>query len=288
MEQIGKNVFIEEGYPGVTLGVLTLPKGVMMIDAPFRNEDVQSWRGKLGNLEGGVDKLLVILDTHIDRMLGVQAMGCNTLCHERSVEILQNRSGTIRAQDLDAGSDFDKYDQPTNIHWAIPKMTYTDEVLIYWDDEPVRIIHQPGAHMAASWVQFDASKVIFIGDSVVLNQPPFMGWSDLNLWIDALQFLRSDTFKGYKIVAGRDGLVNKRAIGKMVTFLSRVKKIVEDLSSRSLKIDEIRTAALRLLKNYNYNQDRSYTYLNRLTSELENYINRHRGDEKNTTQESGA
>lgn len=277
MEQIGKNVYIEESYPGVTLGVLTLPKGVLMIDAPFRSEDTQSWRGKLGNLEGGVDKLLVLLDPHIDRILGVQAMGCNTLSHELAVEILHNRSGTIRAQDLDVGADFDLYEQPTNIHWAIPKMTYTDKVLIYWDEHPVKVTHQPGSHLAASWVQFAANKVIFIGDSVVLNQPPFIGWSDLDLWIAALQYLRSDAFKGYKIVAGRDGLVNRRAIGKMITFLTRTKKIVAELSLQGAQIDRIRSAAGGLLKNYNYEKDHSDFYLTRLSMGIEKYLHRHQG-----------
>lgn len=284
MEKIGKSVYIEESYPGVTLGVLALPKGVMMIDAPFRHEDVQSWRGKLGNIEGGVEKLLVILDTHIDRMLGVPAMGCNTLCHETSIEILQSRSGTIRAQDLGAGSDFEKYDQPTNIQWAIPKMTYTDQVLIYWDDDPIRIIHQPGSHVASSWVQFDADKVIFIGDSVILNQPPFIGWSDLNRWIEALQFLRSETFKGYKIVAGRDGLVNRRAIGKMITFLMKVDKIVQELFLNGAGIEDIRSAASNLLKYFDFDQDRTNFYLNRLALGIENYLHRHCGNDKGTSQ----
>ena len=284
MEQIAKNVYIEGSYPGVTLGVITLPKGVVMIDAPFRKADVQSWRGKIGNLEGGVEKLLVILDTHIDRTLGMQAMGCTTLCHQTSVEILQNRPATIRAQDLEGCSDFDKYDQSSNIQWVLPKMNYSNQVFIYWDDEPIRITHQPGSHLAASWVKFDANKVIFVGDSVILNQPPFIGWSDLDPWIEALQLLRSDTFRGYKIVTGRDGLINKRAIGKMITFLMKVKENVEELSSRNARIDDIRSAAANLLKNFDFDLNRSHLYLDRLTLGLENYLHQHRGDEKKITQ----
>ena len=284
MEQIGENVYIEEDYPGVTLGVITLPEGVLMIDAPFRSEDVNSWRGKLGNLGGGVEKLLVILDTHVDRMLGIQAMGFTTLCHEESVEILHARSSTIRPQDLDSVSDLEIYDQPTNIQWAIPKMTYAKQTWIHWDVDPIKVVHRPGAHISASWVQYEANKVIFVGDSVMSNQPPFIGWSQLDLWIEELNWLRSEAFKGYKIVAGREGVVNRRAIGKTITFLTKVQKMMQDLSLSGGKMDDIRSVSSHLLKNYDFEPDLLKCYSNRLVSGLENYHCRHHDNGKEKTQ----
>ena len=44
MESIGNQVFIEEQYPGVTLGVIRTPQGLILVDAPPSPEDGRSWR----------------------------------------------------------------------------------------------------------------------------------------------------------------------------------------------------------------------------------------------------
>jgi hypothetical protein len=44
MEEIAKNVYIEDKYPGVTLGVISQPRGLIQIDAPPSPEDGRSWR----------------------------------------------------------------------------------------------------------------------------------------------------------------------------------------------------------------------------------------------------
>ena len=75
MDTITKNVYIDNQYPGVTLGVIVQPRGLIQIDAPPSPEDGRSWRAALMNLGGGPDRLLVNLDAHPDRTLGVRAMG---------------------------------------------------------------------------------------------------------------------------------------------------------------------------------------------------------------------
>ena len=39
MDAIAKNVYIEDRYLGVTLGVITQPRGLIQIDAPPSPED---------------------------------------------------------------------------------------------------------------------------------------------------------------------------------------------------------------------------------------------------------
>jgi hypothetical protein len=63
-------------------GQITCPHGLVLIDSPFRPEDARSWRSTLLNLSGGVDRLLVNLDSHLDRTLGVRAMECTVVGHE--------------------------------------------------------------------------------------------------------------------------------------------------------------------------------------------------------------
>ena len=50
MQEIIKNVYIEDQFPGVTLGVIVTPRGLIQIDAPPSPEDARSWRAALMNL----------------------------------------------------------------------------------------------------------------------------------------------------------------------------------------------------------------------------------------------
>jgi len=275
MEAIGKNVYLESGNPGVVLGVLKSDHGLLMIDAPFRLEDQRTWRSYLINLGGGVDKLLVMLDTHIDRTLGIRAMESNVLGHENSVEILNNRPTSARGQDIDAGADWEPFDLPANIRWVVPDMTYSDTLSVYWDEHPVVLRHRPGAHTAGTWLQYDVEKILFVGDSVVLHQPPFLAWSDLNIWLEELELLGSETYKGYKIVSGRNGVLKLRSIEKMREFLVDVKEVVEKVASKDGSVDALLAEVPALLKGLSFNKSLTQLYHNRLAWGLEQYYKRH-------------
>ena len=58
MQQIGKGIFFENSYLGVTLGALVYPQGIMLIDAPLRAEDARLWRSTLVNQRGGPNRML--------------------------------------------------------------------------------------------------------------------------------------------------------------------------------------------------------------------------------------
>lgn len=282
MEEIAKNIFIESSFPGVVLGVLKLNHGVLMIDAPFRIEDQLSWRAKLLNLGGGVDKLLLMLDTHIDRTLGLHAVEYAVLSHKNAVEILRNRAVTPRAHDVDLGGEWVPYDLPLNIHWALPDMTYTNEAYIYWDQQPIIVSHQPGVHWAGSWVSCEAEKVVFIGDSVVLGQPPFFAWADIDLWLEELACLQSKSLNEYKIISGRNGLLRGESIEKMIIYLSKTQEILDDLSYNKDLIDKITPLVPTLLEELEFNKDLEELYENRLIWGLAQYVKRHHSDEVST------
>ena len=73
MQVITDNIQIEDRFPGVTLGVIVMPRGLIQIDAPPSPEDARSWRASLMNLGGGIERVLVNLDAHPDRTLGAGA-----------------------------------------------------------------------------------------------------------------------------------------------------------------------------------------------------------------------
>jgi len=275
MEQIAKNIYIETGFPGVVLAAIRLKEGLLMVDSPFQLESQRIWLSNVNDLGSGVKRLLIMLDTHVDRTLGLRAMESLVVGHVNACDIIKKRSTTVRGQDLDVGAECESYAFPLNIRWKVPDMTYSESLYIHWDDDPVILAYHPGAHQAATWLQYDAEKIVFVGDSVMVNQPPFLQRSDLELWINDLENLLSDSFKGYKIISSRNGLVSKKLIDKWMKFLILVKDTIEEVASQSGETSDLIAEVPNLLKKLNFNKNLSRLYSDRLTWGLETYFNQH-------------
>ena len=91
MDAIAKNVYMEERYLGVTLGVITQPRGLVQIDAPPSPEDRRSWRASMMGMGGGHERVLINLDSHPDRTLGARGMDCTVIAHEKTAQAFHNR-----------------------------------------------------------------------------------------------------------------------------------------------------------------------------------------------------
>ena len=279
MKEIAQNIYIEDRYPGLVLGAIKLENGLVLVDAPFRNEDILSWRTTLSDLSNSANRLLVISDAQIDRTIGLRGMESIVLGHQNVVEILQNRSSSTRPQDIDAGAGVVPFDISISTRWMLPEITYTDQFLINLDNEPIRVSHHPGSHIAGSWVQIDAEKVLFVGDSVATNQPPFLAWADLGCWIADLELLLSDAYQGYKIISARQGRVYQQSIKKMLGILIFLEDFVKTLVEEPDSSKAIKDAVPSLLKNFNFEKTMIDLYRNRLVWGLEKYLLHHYVDE---------
>ena len=275
MDAISKHTYLESGYPGVVLGAVETKRGLFLVDAPFRVEDQQAWRLALAGLKAGRERLLVMLDSHIDRTLGVRGMETEVVGQENSVEILRSRPTAFRSQELDAGSDWEPFNLPANLRWAIPEMTYSDTLKIYWDDLPIVLEHHPGSHVAGTWLKVVEDSVVFVGDTVVTHQPPFLGYADLDAWLADLDLLLSDTYKGFKIVTGRNAVVRARSVERMHNFIEKIQNKVEAFAAHPGEVEDLLTEVPGLLRGLSFNKGLTQRYHNRLAWGLEHYYKRH-------------
>ncbi|MEM5775279.1 MAG: MBL fold metallo-hydrolase, partial [Anaerolineaceae bacterium] len=229
MQEIAAHVFIETAYPGVTLGAINTPHGLILIDAPLRGEDTRSWRATLLNLGGGVDRLMVNLDAHFDRTLGARAMDCTVVAHEKVAQVFRNRPVTFKMQGNETGAEWELYSNLGSIRWAPPEVTFTDEVNIHWGSNLIRLEFHPGASLGALWVHLPEEQILFVGDAVTPNQPPYLASADVPVWIEALRLLLSDQYKNHTLVSGRGGLVTHAQVNAQLAYLERVRARIEGL-----------------------------------------------------------
>jgi glyoxylase-like metal-dependent hydrolase (beta-lactamase superfamily II) len=285
MDAITKKVFIEEQYPGVTLGVISTPHGLILIDAPPSPEDGRSWRAALMGLGGGPDRILINLDPHPDRTVGVRAMDCSVVAHEKTAQVFRNRPNIFKAQGDDTGADWESIPGLTGIRWATPEITFTHTIALHWDHTPVLLESHPGPHPGAVWVILPGEKVLFVGDAVLKNQPTFLAHANLPVWIEALDLLLSKEYGNFKVISGRDGLVTATVIKNQLEFLSDVHKKLEKLSQKAQKPDMTESLVQPLLSNFKASAAHQKQYSHRLRYGLRHYYARHYQSNQNSTDE---
>lgn len=275
MQAIEQDIYLSNVYPGVTLGALALPYGILMVDAPPHPDDGRSWQASLRRLGGGVPRLLVNLDDHIDRTLGVRVMDCPVIAHERTAHLLDNRPAIFKGQTLETGAEWELCDGLSGLRWTKPVITFTEQALLEWGQYQISLEYHPGPRPGAIWLVVPEACVVFVGDAVIVDQPPFLENADLQAWIEALDLLLAARYRNYLIVSGRSGLVNVQQVKDQRTLLKDIRKRLERLHDKNAPPEATETLIQPLLSKINFPPDRAELYTQRLRYGLFHYYRRH-------------
>ena len=276
MDSIAKNEYIEEQYPGVTLGLIVQSRGLIQIDAPPAPEDGRAWRASLMGMGNGHERLLINLDSHPDRTLGVRAMDCTIIAHERTAFAFQNRPNTFKAQGDETGANWEAIPGLGSVRWAPPEISFVSKMSLHWSDTPVILESHPGPTAGAIWVVLPEEKVVFIGDAVMKGEPPFLAHADIPSWLETLDYLQGGDFKGYTVISGRSGSVSPQAIRSQAELLKKIHTKIETLGKKksvaTTITDKLADTVLKQIKSPVAKQQQ---YLQRLRFGLRNYYARH-------------
>lgn len=263
MEQIENGIYFEDTFPGVTIGAIVLRNGTIMIDSPLRSEDARSWRATLLNIGSSTKRFLVNLDAHPDRTLGSRAMETTIVTHTNTAEELKFRPSVFKGHSLVSGAEWEINDQVIGTRWIHPVITFDQQMLFHLNEKEIILEHHSGPSSGAIWVIVPSAKVVFIGDTVVPDQPPFLAQADIPNWIEALNLL-SKSYRNYIIVSGRGGPIPIETVRSQRTFLNKALKGLERLAKRDSPPEKTESLSKRLIKEFSIPSNRKTQYMNRL------------------------
>lgn len=275
MQAITKTVLIEDQYPGVTLAVIVRSRGLIQLDAPPSPEDGRAWRATLMNLNAGPERVLVNLDSHPDRTLGARGMDCTVIAHEKTLQTFRLRPTTFKAQGDETGAEWERIAGMGSVRWAPPEISFSRELTLHWGEGPVLLEHHAGPSSGAMWAILPEEKVVFVGDTVLKGQPPFLASADLPAWIESITALLKPAFKGYTIVSGRDGTVNAQTIRNQLEFLKYVRERLEKMAARNARPETTEKLVQPLMTRFRAPAARQKYYAQRLRYGLLHYYIRH-------------
>ena len=85
----------------------------------------------LAGMTGGYERLLVILDEHFDRTLGIRQMEAVTIGHDALSLVLKDRPMSFKTQGQESGAEWELVNGLGVVRWAVPDITYSNAINLY-------------------------------------------------------------------------------------------------------------------------------------------------------------
>jgi hypothetical protein len=276
MQEIAPNIFIDHNALGLVTGVVRTDAGSVLVDSPSRHDDARSWRSGTAKLVMGEPKFLISLDTNYDRILSAKGTECVIITHANTITLPKVKSSQGKTQD-DGQSEADSHDQQSNnpIRWNPPEIVFESTMSLHLGGVQFELEHHAGSNMAGVWVILPLQKVIFVGDSVVVDQPPFLAYADLELWQEDLKLLASRTYKGYQIVSSRSGVVGAEQVKEMTQLIAAVVSQMQPLVEKRADLEAYYQIIPKLMNRINCPPNTEEVYFNRLRWGITTWYEQH-------------
>jgi glyoxylase-like metal-dependent hydrolase (beta-lactamase superfamily II) len=249
MQQIEQGIYFEDSYLGVTIGAMVFTHGVIAIDAPLRAEDARSWRSAMNNYRGGSNRLLISLDAHADRTLGTRVLECTIVAHQKAAHVFRNRPTIFKGLSVETGAVWETYSDAIGMRWVPPDITFTEKMSLHWGGPEVVLQYQPGPTSGSIWVVIPEARTVFVGDAVVINQPPFLAQADLDAWLESLNSLLKE-YSDYHIISGRGGIAAPEDIRSLQKILKIAAEEIGQMAASNSEPEAIQDLASKLLHKY--------------------------------------
>ncbi|HBX70340.1 MAG TPA: hypothetical protein DEH25_13415 [Chloroflexi bacterium] len=275
MQPIADGIFYEDAYPGVTLGAIIMPRGTLMIDAPLRAEDARTWKSMLLTHSRGTHRLLINLDAHPDRTIGVRHMDCTVIAQQNVLDTFDSRTSVFKGQPTGSSSEWENYPEVSGTRWSAPNITFSTKLNLHWGHLEIAIEHHPGPSTGSSWVIIPSEKIIFIGDTILIDQPPFLAKCNLPVWLEAISELRTPHYRDYTIVSGRGGPVSIEYVREQHEQLKGLNKRLDSLAEKRASPASTENLIEPFMEKLNFPLVFRDSYEQRLRYGLEQYYQRH-------------
>ncbi|NIM95200.1 MAG: hypothetical protein GTO18_16000 [Anaerolineales bacterium] len=272
MRRIAPGIFLENEFPALNLGMIVTGEHLLLVGTPIRSEDVRSWLNQ--SSERGFPAYTVLLDHHPDWLIGARDLTMPIVGHTLTSQAIGSMSDSFKGNVHPIGAETDHLKRVTGISRAIPDLTFSEHMIIRLDGHEIELWHQPGPTVGSSWVVDHEREVIFIGDTVTVDEPPYVGDADVEAWLITLDNLRSSRLRTYRIVSARDGVIDHSDATVMARFIRKVQGRIDRLGDSKDPETEIGKVAEELMKGYSISRARVNMIRLRLRAGLEDLYRR--------------
>ncbi len=275
MKKLKANIYYENSYAGVTVGALLLPEVTLLVDVPLQPEQGRQWLADLEQAGAAPRRLVLNLDAHPDRTLGVQTMEAQVLAHREVTRQIRRRAAIFKALKQESGAEWEETSGLSGLRWILPRLTFSEQIGLQFDEAELRLEHHPGPSPSTSWLVAPQDGVVFVGDTLTVDEPPFLANADIGAWLEQLDLLAGRDYKDRTIIAGRGGKAGAEDIAAMRRFIKDVHSRLQRLDGKKGANEEIDKLAAKLNEKFRAPVRRQVLFGQRLRHGLHGYFARH-------------
>jgi cyclase len=232
--KVSGNVYMLQGRGG-NVGALVGSDGILIVDDDYKVVS-EKLRDALKELGSAKPRFIFNTHWHGDHTEGNQVFG------QDSIIVAQTN---VRKRLSQSNSIFGETVQPYPSA-ALPMITFTESVSIYFDGEEVRAVYYPNGHTDGdSVIFFKNANVVHLGDDFFAGRFPFIdlenGGSVQGL-INNVGLLIKQIPADAKLIPGHGDISTLDDLKSYYAALQETSKIVQDAMKKKKTLDEIKKA----------------------------------------------
>ncbi|MGD9147688.1 MAG: MBL fold metallo-hydrolase, partial [Anaerolineae bacterium] len=203
-------------------------EGVILIDSPMLPHEAHHWRAEIEKRTGEEIVYIINTDHHRAHVIGNQYFPTGAvIAHEHAWKEMKSYGDSFRTRLLNMYRDrmpeaVEVWRQDLEI--IKPEVTFTGRTVLYQGGKEIHLLPVGGHTPATTVVYFPQEKLLFAGDVVVTNRPPFLSQGDTKEWLGALTYLRKLHYD--ILIPGHGELAGKEATENMSQYLRLVRRKV--------------------------------------------------------------
>jgi cyclase len=228
IREIAPNVFVETEYHGANVAFIVTGEGVILVDTPMLPDQARLWLDEIRKQTAEEILFIINTDHHRAHVIGNQYFPTATVvAHEMAWKEIKSYGESFRTRLLNMYRDripeaVAEWKESLKI--VKPEITFTSRTFLFKGDKEIHIIPVGGHTPATSVVYLPGESLLFAGDVVVTNRPPFLSQGNTKEWLQALTFLRKLRYE--VLIPGHGELTGKEATENMSSYLRLVRRRV--------------------------------------------------------------
>ena len=226
--EIAPNVFIETEFHGANVAYIITGEGVILIDTPMLPVDARAW---LAEIQERTDqKIIYIINTdhHRAHVIGNQHFPMATvIAHENAWKEMKSYGDSFRTRLINMYRDRIPEavaEWKRTLQIIKPEITFTGRTILFKGDKEIHLIPLGGHTPATTVVYLPNESLLFAGDVVITDRPPFLSQGNTKEWLQALTYLRKLNYD--ILVPGHGEPTSKEATENMSNYLRMVRRKV--------------------------------------------------------------
>ena len=232
MKEIAPKIYVSTDYPGVNVGAIVLPGGVIAVDAPTLPQDARTWREQLVAATGVPILYVMLMDGHADRLLSAGFLEAPIVAVRAAYERASGYTdgfwrgvveGWVRRHPHAA-------DDLVGMRGALPEIMFTNDLTLHKGNGEITVQQVPGSAPGSAWLHIPEHDVLFAGDTVVIDRPPFLAAvPDSKALLETLSVLRRARFSETVIVPGRGPICGQDDTKVLSQYLALARRRMRSL-----------------------------------------------------------